>query len=403
MNSLPFYALCIAMCCGLGLFSVMYRKGRFTRIIVVAFVARLVFAAVFPEIVGVEDIADYKPYFVDFVNALESGTVLSFLSEGVPVYTVIFPGWAFAALGPDSYFLIRLFNAILSVCVIIPLNVITEEVWNRELKRWQLLMVLFWPSYLVLSVDVGRTAFGVVLPLTTVAFALKYFQNTENTAILTAAVIFSILNAANRIHYLFYLIMFLIGIYAYKSLYQSSKRVGAAILVLSGVFGGGVAYIYNRFFISVLSVETIRQYAKSQATGGSVYLPGLYPSTVLDLFWYLPIQGFYFLFSPMVWDIHRIGNILAVVAGMESMLLLVLVSAALWRGLDEVTNDWRIFALLVAVVLTAVGFGAVTKNAGAAVRWRLPSTLLLLVVTTNILHERINSTTVKSSKNRGAI
>jgi hypothetical protein len=179
--------------------------------------------------------------------------------------------------------------------------------------------------------------------------------------------------------------------------------MGAIIFAAAGILGGGAVFIYDRFFIDILSVSTIRNYAKGQAKGGSVYLPELYPSSMLDLLWYLPVQGFYFLFSPMPWDILRIGNILSVIAGVQSILLLVLVGLALYYRTNYIFNDWRIIALLMTVVLTAVGFGSITKNAGAAVRWRLPSTLLVLIITTNLLHRRGCNPTVASSETSTSI
>lgn len=401
MNSLLFYTLCVAMCCVAGLFSVLYKQGRFALVIVSAFAARLIGAVIFMRVVGTADISDYQPYFAEFVQALDSGTVLSFLGEGVPFYTAIFPGWVFAALGPDSYFVIRLFNAMLSVSVIVPLNIISEEVWGRELKRWQLLLVLFWPSYLILSVDVGRTAFGVVLPLATIALALKYFRHMDSISILGGFTVVSVMNAANRIHYAFYLVMFLVGMFAYKAVYQSFKWDGVAISVTAGIITGGAILVYNRLFINILSVTTIQNYAEGQATGGSVYLPELFPASFLDLVWYLPIQAFYFLFSPVPWDLLRIGSPLAIIAGMQSILLLMLVIPVLLRCKSAIISDWRIVALLTAIVLTAIGFGSVTKNAGAAVRWRLPSALLLIIITTNLLRDtNYNFGAVDSESNK---
>jgi hypothetical protein len=380
-----FYMIFVMLGTVLGLFASSYKQGRFLDIILSAFVARILGAVLFKRVVGVADIADYQPYYVAFVDALNSGRILSFLAEGVPVYTIIYPGWVFAVFGPKSYVLIRLFNAVLSVLVIVPLNMISEQVWDRELTRWQLVLVLFWPSYAIFSVDIGRTALGVILPIATLALALKYFQDTNRLTVLFVFLAVAVLNAANRIHYAFYLVMFVVGMYTYKSVYQSSRRFGVGLMTITGSVSFIAIVVYNRLFISVLSVDTIRDYAMSQATGGSVYLPELYPSSMVDLVWYLPIQAFYFLFSPLPWDILQIGSPLAFIAGSQSILLLLLLSSALLFRTDRITRDWRIFSLVVAVVLTAFGFGAVTKNAGAAVRWRLPSALILLVVTTNLL------------------
>lgn len=399
MNIVLLYALCFVLLFSLVLFAAVYHEGQYGSVIVGAFLCRIAAAVMFPRLVGRDDIRDYQPVFSEFVNSLDSGSILSFIGEGTQFYTVIFPGWVFTVLGPDSYFVIRLFNAILSVAVIIPLNMITEEVWNRELTRWQVLIILFWPSFLMLSVDVGRTALGVFLPLMSVAAGIRYFNDPSDINLFGLLVITTVLNAANRIHYLFYFVMFVVGIYIYKATYQSSKKLDAVIFATSGIFAGIAIFVYNRLFISVLSVDTIRGYARAQAKGGSVYLPELYPSTILDLFWYLPVQAFYFLFSPLPWDILKIGSLLAIVAGFQSMTLLALTALALLYRTDKVIVDWRIVALFITIVLTAAGFGAVTKNAGAAVRWRLPSVLLLLTISSNLLHQNRHSSEVATQGN----
>jgi hypothetical protein len=363
-----------------------------------AFAARLISAAMFKQVVGTADITDYEPYYSEFVNSLDSGTVINFLAEGVPFYTIVFPGWVFAILGPDSYLIIRLFNGILGIAVVIPLNMITEEVWGNRLNRWQMVLILFWPSFLMLTVDVGRTAFGVILPLAAVALALEYFNGTKHIDLLIGLSIVSAMNAANRIHYMFYVVFFFAGMYVYKAAYQSSKLISILVYITAGTFAGTIIFVYNSLFINVLSVAVIRNRARGLARGGSVYLPELYPSSLFDLFWYLPLQGFYFLFSPMPWDTLRIGTPLAAVATMQSILLLLLVVITLADMMNKIVDDWRIFALLFVIILTAIGFGSVTKNAGAAVRWRLPSALLILTITTNTLRQNESNLAVPDSK-----
>ena len=126
--------------------------------------------------------------------------------------------------------------------------------------------------------------------------------------------------------------------------------------------------------------------AKYHARGSSAYLVHLYPQQWLDYFWYLPLHAFYFMFSPMPWDVWEIPRFSTVISMLLAWSLLGLSLYVLLRRHRYIVSNWRTGSLLSTVALVAVGFGAVVKNAGSAVRWRLQSTLFLLFVLMRIVY-----------------
>jgi hypothetical protein len=70
---------------------------------------------------------------------------------------------------------------------------------------------------------------------------------------------------------------------------------------------------------------------------------------------------------------------------------------ALREGWKNIKNNQVLNLLLITVLFTTLAFGSVVKNAGSAERWRLPSTLILMMTTTSLLEISKKSKVVKHS------
>lgn len=368
-------------------FARWYRDRRLTLVVGLALAGRVAAIAVqsLTGVFGREDVVDYEPYFGAFAEALRGGDLLGFLAPHVPVYTVLYPGWLYAGFGPEGLWLVRLANAVVSLAVVVPLDAIVRQVWGRPLKPWQVGLVLLWPTYVRYSIEVGRMAPSILLALGTVALFLVAFER-PTPSIAVAAVLVGIANAVLRVWYVFFGVFLCVVVVCHRA--ATSDRSTSRV---AWVIGGGALLATTLLsFWSVRSVPSLSlglivSRARNTATGGSAYLPELYPATPYDLLWYLPVQGFYFLFSPMPWDVTSIPNAFAPVASLLAWTVLALVVVAGSRHWRRVVDDWRLVAVVGTVVLTSIGFGAATKNAGGALRWRLPITLVLLAVTTSLL------------------
>ncbi|MBF2066084.1 MAG: hypothetical protein IGS39_16950 [Calothrix sp. C42_A2020_038] len=366
-------------------------------IILISFFVRLFIIFIHEEtrLFGDYDISDYLPYFNEFSRIWDKD-LIGYLKPHVPVYTVLYPGWIFNILGESGFWVIRVANATLGVVIIAPLTWLNQVIFGRPLKQFQVLLVLLWPTWLRYTVELGRAApsvFAVVLGVSGMLAILSSsrIRNTIPVHFFTLVGVF--LGFFLRIHYLSYFIP--VASMAFLRQVQKSKispyirpilyfiGVIITLMVTFALLGLYQQFAQFRTTSSVLdSPEDALEYAQAREDGNSAYLLGIYPKNLLDLLWYIPLHAFYFMFSPMPWSIHG-----AFMAGssLQSLILLIL-CIKVWRKGRTVIQSNQLLQLFFATILfVAIVFGSVTKNAGGAERWRLPSTLMLLTTSTSIL------------------
>lgn len=351
-------------------------------------------------LVSKADLSDYLPYFQQFQEALISGSLVDFFGIHVSIYTLLYPGWLFVlpVSTDDSIFLIRVANVIISVLILYPLNELNEVIFGRSLDNWQALLLITWPSYIPFSITVGRTQLSVLLVLVSLVLINRFLEDKSLLTLALAAVAI-ILTTLLRIHYLVFPVSYLLvavlaGTWT-RFDFRKFLHLNTIFATLLGALSlGAYAYLIELYTGQYRSpIRFIIVNARHNATGGSAYLTSLYPTGYADLLWYLPIQGFYFLFSPMPWQaIQPDATPQLLVTAIETWALLGFVVAIFWRHIECVRRNKRLVVLLAVVVLVSLGLGAGVKNAGGAHRWRMPAQLLLILSSTTLFTRSIGKT-----------
>ncbi len=360
-------------------------KSRFLYIATFGLCLRLLLIPVIPEITTA-DINDYRPYFQAFSNSLsQSGfvsTMLSYPDVHVEFYTILLPGYIYHVLGDNGFIVIRSMNAVVGVSVVYLLNGINEMLFNRPLKRWQAGLIILWPSYVFFSVTVGRMAVSILFVVMAVYYLLRviYVRNlTEFAAWLGSSALMSI----TRTYYVLYSLVPLVLVYIWKYMNESKQRRAIAPVPVSIAIV--LSYVTFQWLIPYdVSIEVLRQI---EASGTSAYLRDIYPGSLLDLLWYMPIQGIYFQFSPFIWDVFAYFGALPAVAAMQSTVLLASLIVAL-PAINNHREGWTVILILMSVMGVSFLLGAGVKNAGSAMRWRLPTELILLSLTSTMIDHR---------------
>jgi len=365
------------------LFSILYGESRYFSILLAAFAARLVFIPIFTSVMQA-DVLDYLPYFVRFSELVtEHGVVraaIEFFGVHVNFYTLLYPGYIYTLLGQDGLIVIRMMNAGLALLILPVLNGINKVVFGKRLKRWQAALVLFWPAYAFLSVELGRTVPSVLLVCFSVYAFLKLINDISlaNSFVLLGA---SVGVAAIRVFYSVYVFGLFSLIYVYKTSRSDRKALHVGVV---GVISGLSVLVVKQLVPYQISIRRINDLASSMAHGGSSYLTTTYPESFIDLIWYIPLQGVYYQFSPFIWDLFRISDPLSLVAFLQSILVLsALVLVALNRDSDLV--NWQFYLVLIGALAVPFVLGVGVKNAGAAVRWRIPTDILIVSLASTIV------------------
>lgn len=329
-------------------------------------------------------ISEYAPTFHETATAIAQIEFLSQIKPHLPFYSLLYPGWLFYLFGEDGLILVRVANVFLSLLIVFPMNWLHKRLFDAPVAPWQVALVLFWPTYLRFSVSVDRTVVSVLTIIAAVVFILGYLD--DRSPVLFVVVLTAIVAIMLRTQYLAYIFMFILCVYLYKSKRSPPsvrRMVGGMVIIFGFLFYQLYEYLEPYGIdLPAAIIET----AKYTARGGSAYLVHLYPQQWLDYLWYLPLHAFYFAFSPMPWDVWEIHRLSAVISMLLAWSLLGLTLYVLIRHHRYIISDWQTGSLLGTIALVAVGFGAAVKNAGGAVRWRLPSTLLLLVILTGIVY-----------------
>jgi len=376
-------ALAVAAILATVYFSVRYENGKYFTLLMSALVIRFLAIPIFPEITTA-DISDYLPALIEFSRLVENKglltTILTYIGPHVRFYTILYPGFIYTIYGENGFSLVRIINACLSVSVLPILNEINKLVFNRQIKRWQAIIVLFWPSYVFFSVELGRTVPGVIFIL----LSVYYFLNITIQPKMKWFFLFILASAAVvmiRVYYAVYPLGLIVSIYGYK-LYlnrQNYLQVGVSISMVGIITAIGI-YLFPYEF----SIESINSLAAGIADGGSAYLVTVYPTSFLDLAWYMPLQAVYFQFSPFIWDIFRIGGFLTVIALFQATLVLILLIATTKKVQSPLVN-YKFGLIILTILGAALLLGIGVKNTGSAMRWRLPSELLIITISSTVV------------------
>ena len=370
---------------GVVAWAALYKRGRYFVPVVVGLAARLLLIWVYENtlLFGTSDIGDYLVHFKEFEHRLLKGEF--YWGIHVPAYTALYPGWIYAFFGSDGFWLIRLANAAVSVLVLGPLVRIHRLVLGRPMSVKLSFLVLLWPTWLRYSIEVGRSSIISLFVLFTLALLIEIVERFSlRTAVM--ALIGMLGSVFLRVHNIGFFVMPLVTFFLIRIKRERNKYlrlllypvvIGFILLTVIGavrfylVFTGG-----GRF--DIRSISQLVAYASLyRELGGSVYLAGVYPSSLLDLVWYLPLHAFYFMFSPMPWDADKpfvIGS------SLQAWILLTLMVASFRSSPRVYRTNRRLQLVMLTSLVVMVGYGAVTKNAGGAERWRLPITQLFLVL-----------------------
>lgn len=368
------------------LISLAYDDSKFFILMTAALCLRLLIIVTFSEITGA-DLSDYLPYFKQFSTLLATENlfhaVTTFVDTHVPFYTILYPGYIYTIYGESGILLIRIINVCLSIAILPVLNGINKLVFNREFAHWQAGLILFWPSFAFFSVEVGRTVPSVLLVLMSTYFFLRILVSFSRVNLGIFLMISGALTMM-RVYYFIYPLSLLSVLIGYNSLRNRNNKL---VPVLSGIVGSTAVLLGISAFPYSFTLQRINSLARGIAHGDSAYLTTVYPGSMLDLLWYVPIQGIYFQFSPFIWDVIRIGGLLTIIAFLQASIVIILLISALNARTSSIINGrFIIVSLALLVVTLAVGIGV--KNTGSAMRWRLPTELLLITLTSTIVHHR---------------
>lgn len=264
-----------------------------------------------------------------------------------------------------------------------------------------LLVFLFFPHSLIFSSVILRESFIVFFSTLSIYYFIKYVKYNKLTDIIWSYIFIimgSLLHAGIifiSIPYIYYILK-----YKTKALRDKIKKVIVCLAIISIVI---VTFSSPDIFLKKLSSLTsptalfnkINVYNAMQA--GSGYLTSFKVSSFKDLIIYAPLKVFYFLFSPMPWDIRGIQDTIAVSLDSVFYLILVFKMFMLFRRTKEKNKKNSLLKTLFFSFILVIGvFAMGTMSSGTAIRHRYKSLTLMIIILASL--EKYEESSIKRSR-----
>ena len=246
-------------------------------------------------------------------------------------------------------------------------------------------LVVFWPSILYRSVVIQREVLVALTMLTMLWIALQW-TNRERPRVWTQvrpwlrdvaalAIIAVVIYIARRENIVIIAVTFAATLaLRYR---RSPRSVGLVALLLLPLFGYLALNIGKLTGVgTAISPETFDRFAQGRNKGATAYLTDLHYESWFDVLLYLPLKVFYYLFSPMPWQVNGLATLLAGVSGWAmAVAVLMAVPGFLWARGDIAKRS----TMLAYAASGITAYAIIELNAGAAFRRRIQFVPVILI------------------------
>lgn len=274
-----------------------------------------------------------------------------------------FLGYLYTIIGPQKM-MAQFVNLILSIMGLIIIDRLFGkiEVEYRH-STISIAILSFSPVSIILSSVLMRDALVANFFIYSVCFFVLYVYEKNIMHILLSLFFLMIASAFHS-----GVFPFIIGIliYIWRETDKNSfiTKFLCCFLVLIGV------YVFSDVLFSKFSglekseSEILEQLA--DARGGSAYLTSLQSNNIIMNLLFSPLKIVYFLFSPMLWDVRHLGDIIMIL--LDSVLYYFLCISTLQKlSMDNIRLR---NSLLIGLLFVLFAFANGTHNSGTAARHR---------------------------------
>lgn len=287
-----------------------------------------------------------------------------------------FLGYLYLLIGPQKMMaqyvnvILSTFGLILFDYMLYRLNVL------RKYAKICMAILALSPVTVILSSVLMRDALVTNFFLYSICFFVLYVQRKGLFNILFS---FLFLMLASAFHSGVF--PFVVGILFYILLDKRKNATVIKILSCLIVFIGIFAFsdvLFSKFSGLEKSESEILEQLHD-ARGGSAYLTGIQSDSIFVNLLFSPLKALYFLFSPMLWDVRHLGDIVMII--LDSSLYYFLVYSIFKDGINRNEEYFQLKkTILIGVIFVLFAFANGTHNSGTAARHRnkiLPAICLL--------------------------
>jgi hypothetical protein len=318
--------------------------------------------------------------------------------RGMYIYYTMYAGWFLDLTNAEDMIPLRLITSALSLYIIVFAHQIIHWLYGFSVTIKQVFIITNWPFWLYYSTMLGRTMPSVIIPLIGILAMYKLLEVFSIKYLVIVLITFWLTLILRTFYALFFLSTFT-SFFIYKILLTEKKNEKIlqkiSLIVFSIVSIIILKNLFNAQDAFILIAENLTQSDQVEGdASGSSYLTNFYPQKYFDLLYYMPVQGIYFLLSPMIWDIHKVEQLISCIF---ALILFYLFIKSVFQNKNAPQIGIRAKMVILNMIFVSMILGAGVKNAGAAQRWRLPITTILLCV---VMSNNFANFRTKTSKER---
>jgi 4-amino-4-deoxy-L-arabinose transferase-like glycosyltransferase len=310
------------------------------------------------------DVYHYETTAIEIADALRSGVVIAqdLTWSG---YTFKIWGYMLAPFwlipGPSLEYA-RIANCLLGTIAAYNVYAVGKQLKSPRAGFIAALPMALLPTHVLLHSSIMREA-PIHFALTSATRAAtapswNYGAFSRGGYVISFLTVASLLRPDNIPIYLVAALTYISVYLVHKDHLSSSQVFGVSIipiLIALSLYGQGI-------------VRKLSQIRNTRTQGRAVYLPGIYPESVLQAISFSWIGAVYFLFAPFPWMLNTLSDL---VVYSESIVRFVFVVVSLLGARQALQRKPAVVsAIFVASILAVVLYSLATANYGAASRYR---------------------------------
>ena len=184
-----------------------------------------------------------------------------------------------------------------------------------------------------------------------------------------------------------------IGAFTIKEMFNSIKefkiRLSHIVIVICFIiiiilyFSNYIYLPYIHDFEFISDPNTFMRKTRVSVIGTAAYPEWLIARSTIELFYKVPLRGFYFLFSPFPWDVKELKHLIGL---FDAFLFIYLVSLII-RNFKTIWRDRALKLILLILVSYVIAFAVGVGNFGTGIRHRSKFVALFVLLVAPLINK----------------
>ena len=271
---------------------------------------------------------------------------------------------------------------------------IANILWdNRTANKVGWIIALF-PSLILYSALIMREAYISFFLLLAIYGVVDWAKTQSLKSIILAMLGFvgaSFFHGASAIGAATFILY--IGAFTIKEMFNSIKefkiRLSHIVIVICFIiiiilyFSNYIYLPYIHDFEFISDPNTFMRKTRVSVIGTAAYPEWLIARSTIELFYKVPLRGFYFLFSPFPWDVKELKHLIGL---FDAFLFIYLVSLII-RNFKTIWQDRALKLILLILVSYVIAFAVGVGNFGTGIRHRSKFVALFVLLVAPLINK----------------